>query len=45
MQEHGKVLGEYTDLEQEVSQLDQERNALQKQLENMLGKIGFKVTP
>lgn len=29
----------------EVDELDRERNALKEQLKNMLGKIGFAVTP
>jgi FtsZ-binding cell division protein ZapB len=45
LQEHGRVLQEYNELEQEVEELDRERNALKEQLKNMLGKIGFAVTP
>jgi predicted nucleic acid-binding Zn-ribbon protein len=45
LQEHGRVLEEYTELEQEVTELDRERTALKNQLENMLSRIGFKLTP
>lgn len=45
LQEHGKVLNDYVELEQEVSQLDKERSSLQKQMKTILQKVGFKITP
>ena len=44
LQEHGKVLQEYRELEQQVDESDRERSALKQQLEKLLGKIGFNLT-
>ena len=38
------MLGEYQELEREVSELDRERQALKEQMERMLKKIGYNVT-
>lgn len=45
LQEHGKVLQEYTELEHHVEELDRERTALKQQLQKILNKIGFALTP
>ena len=41
LQEFGKALQQYEQLEKETSELDQERNKLKEQLKIILNKIGF----
>ena len=41
LQEFGKTLQEYEQLEKETTDLDQERNKLKEQLKIILNKIGF----